>query len=751
MKKNIAIGIVVILIGCFTGAIQAHNIIKGKVMNESTNAPLPGASVNVKQTTEGTTTDEWGNFSMDTDYDSGVLIVSYIGFKTEEIPFTSHTEFLVINLKPDVVDLATIWISASKISPMLSIAQVDVNTRLVNTSQDVLRIVPGLFIAQHAGGGKSEQIFIRGFDADHGTDLNVSVDGLPVNMVSQAHGQGYADLHWLIPELIREVDFGKGPYYANRGDFTAGGYVEFKTLSILEKNLIKLEAGQYNTFRTVGLFNLLSTHARESGKNAYVGFEYFLTDGPFESPQNFNRINLFTKYNHVVDQHNMFNFTFSLFNSNWGQSGQIPQNSVDAGDMSRWGSVDPSEGGNTQRYNFSVKSTHILPNDGVFNNLVYYTRYQFDLYSNFTFYLNDSIYGDQIRQSEQRNLYGYKGSLIKSYSFNKNNKLETQLGGGFRNDEILNSQLLNTKERYTIIDTSNFGNIYQNNVNLFGQATWVKNKWMLNVGLRFDVFKFEYVDKTRAEFQPQVTYQNILSPKLNVAYNFSNRFQIFAKLGKGFHSNDARVVCTNDSLHTLPAAYGTDMGINWKPTRRIIINSALWYLFMQEELVWSGDEGTWEPSGRSQRLGVDLSVRWQIANWLFFDGDINISRARFIDEPKGENYIPLAPEFTSTGGFTFVHPSGWNAAIRYRFMDHRPADESNNVEALGFAVVDLKLNYNFTKWALGISIENLFDSNWNEAQFAGDYRVSQFSEPEYGLTFTPGTPFFLKLQIAYLF
>jgi outer membrane receptor for Fe3+-dicitrate len=751
MDKYVVIVAIILFLGCVTESTQAHNMIKGKVLNESSNSPLPGATILLKGSVEGTTTDEWGNFSIDTDYEAGILVVSYIGFKTQEVQFTSHTEFLVINLIPDIVDLATIWISASKITPMVSIAQVDVNTRTVNTSQDVLRIVPGLFIAQHAGGGKSEQIFIRGFDADHGTDLDVTVDGLPVNMVSQAHGQGYADLHWLIPELIREVDFGKGPYYANKGDFTTGGYIEFKTLNILEQNMIKLEGGQFNTFRTVGLFNLLGKQARKNGKNAFVGVEYFLTDGPFEAPQNFNRTNLFAKYNQIVDQHNMFNITFSLFNSNWDQSGQVPQNSVDAGDISRWGSLDPSEGGNTQRYNFSVKSTHILPNDGVFNNLLYYTRYQFDLYSNFTFYLNDSVNGDQIRQSEQRNLYGYKGSYVKSYSFNKNNTLETQLGGGFRYDEILNSQLLHTKQRYTIIDTSNFGNIYQNNLNFYGQATWVKNKWMLNVGLRFDVFKFEYVDKTKTEFHPQVTYQNILSPKLNAAYNFSNRFQLFAKLGKGFHSNDARVVCTNDSLSTLPAAYGADLGLNWKPTPHLIIHSSLWYLYLQEELVWSGDAGTWEPSGRTERLGIDLSARWQIVDWLFFDGDINLCRARFIDAPAGENYVPLAPEFTSTGGLTFVHPSGWNAAMRYRFISNRPADESNEVVALGYTVVDLKMNYSFKKWTLGISIENLFNSNWNEAQFAGDYRITEFSEPDYGLTFTPGTPLFFKFNVLYLF
>lgn len=581
--------------------------------------------------------------------------------------------------------------------------------------------------------------------------MKVTVDGLPVNMVSQAHGQGYADLHFLIPELIREVDFGKGPYYADKGDFATAGYVEFKTISILEQNLIKIEAGQFNTFRTVGLFNLLGDQARESGKNAYVAMEYFMTDGPFESPQNFNRLNFFAKYNQIVDQSNMFTITASLFNSKWDQSGQIPQSIVNEGYLSRWGSIDPSEGGNTQRYNFSVKSMHQMKNDGVFSNLLYYTRYNFDLYSNFTFYLNDSINGDQIRQKENRNLYGYIGRYVKSFSLAKDNTIETQFGGGFRFDEILNSQLLNTKERYIVIDTSNFGDVYETNFNLFGQATWMKKKWIVNLGLRFDAFKFEYVDKTTDVYQSEVKYQKIFSPKLNIAYNFSNRFQLYAKLGKGFHSNDAKLVARNDSLSTLPAAYGADLGLNWKPVPRIIINAAIWYMYLQEELVWSGDGGTWEPSGMTNRFGIDASIRWQILKWLFFDADINYCIARFADEPKGVNFVPLAPIITSTGGLTINHPSGWSSSLRYRYMGDRPADETNEVSALGYMVFDLKVNYTFGKWTFGITIENLINSEWNEAQFAGDYRVTITSDPEYGLTYTPGTPFFFKGSVTFQF
>jgi outer membrane receptor protein involved in Fe transport len=513
--------------------------------------------------------------------------------------------------------------------------------------------------------------------------------------------------------------------------------------------MIKLEVGQFNTLRIMGVYNLLGEKISQSGKNAFVALEYFMTDGPFDHPQNLNRINLFAKYSQLVDQNNKFSITASLYNSKWDQSGQLPKSAIDDGFVGRWGSLDPSEGGNTSRNNLSVDFMHQMKNEGIFKSLLYYTNYTFDLYSNFTFYLNDRINGDQIRQSEERNLYGYKGSYVKYYNIKDASGIKMEIGGGFRYDEILNSQLLHTKERYEILGVSNFGDIYELNTNLFGQATWRKNNWIVNFGLRLDAFKFEYIDKTKASYQPQDKYQNIVSPKINVSYNFSNSLQVYAKFGKGFHSNDARVVVQNDSILSLPAAYGADLGLNWKPIANLFINAAPWYMMLQEELVWSGDAGTWEPSGRTQRLGIDLSIRWQIMRTLFFDTDLNYSDARFMDEPEGMNYVPLAPIFTSTGGIKYIQEKGWSTALRYRYMSERPADESYSVATIPYLVFDYNLNYEYKRWVFGISVENLFNTEWNEAQFASDYRISPTAKAEYGLTYTPGIPFFFKSNLIF--
>jgi len=284
-----------------------------------------------------------------------------------------------------------------ELNTVSTISRLDLKVTPVNSSQEVLRKVPGLFIGQHAGGGKAEQIFLRGFDVDHGTDVSISVDGMPVNMVSHAHGQGYSDLHFVIPETINKIDFGKGGYYAQEGDFNTAGYVNFETKDYLKESSISASAGQFNTLRTVGLFDLLEN---TKNQNAYVALEYIATDGPFESPQNFNRLNLFGKYVMYSPENDKLTLTASHFTSRWDASGQIPQREVDNGNMTRFGAIDDTEGGETERTNFNVTFDNYISDDTKLSANAFYSHYAFELYSNFTFFLEDPVNGDQIKQKE---------------------------------------------------------------------------------------------------------------------------------------------------------------------------------------------------------------------------------------------------------------------------------------------------------------------------------------------------------------
>jgi len=399
-------------------------------------------------------TNEKGQFTIDKTSDNDVLNITALGFK-KKTQIVNGTEITIVLISTSI-SIEEIVIS-KKNNAISQIMKLDLQNSPVNSSQEILRKVPGLFIGQHAGGGKAEQIFLRGFDIDHGTDIALSVDGMPVNMVSHAHGQGYADLHFVIPETLDKIDFGKGSYYASKGDFATAGYVAFKTKEKIEKSSISLEVGKFNTIRTLGMFNLLPKNNKQS---AFIASEYITFDGPYVSSQNFRRLNLFGKFTNISEGNSKFSVTASQFSSEWTASGQIPQRLVDAGIISRFGSVDDTEGGKTSRSNLNVEYYKPITENLSFKGNTFYNNYQFELYSNFTFYLENPIDGDQIKQKENRTIYGFNGELNKKID---NSKSNYQVGFGLRADETKDSELSNTKNRTTTINQIKLGNINQKN------------------------------------------------------------------------------------------------------------------------------------------------------------------------------------------------------------------------------------------------------------------------------------------------
>ena len=309
---------------------------------------LPVAEVSVINLSNGkhTHSNDKGFFIMDQLEPGDTVQTWHLSYETAIVIYDPGQAEINLELEPKSISLDEIIVSPSS-NGLNLISNLDIKTSPINSSQDLLKQVPGLFISQHAGGGKAEQIFLRGFDIDHGTDVNITVDGMPVNMASHAHGQGYTDLHFLIPETVDEIDFGKGPYYSDQGNFNTAGYVKFGTKKRLDDSEIKTELGMFNTRRLLGMFKLMN----DDSKSAYLASEYILTDGPFESPQNFSRINLFGKFNGQVSDTENVGFTASYFTSSWDASGQIPVRAVEDGSITRFGAIDDTEGGNTSRTN----------------------------------------------------------------------------------------------------------------------------------------------------------------------------------------------------------------------------------------------------------------------------------------------------------------------------------------------------------------------------------------------------------------
>ena len=565
----------------FTAGASIAQEIRGVVINTN-NQPIAQALIYSAGDQHHTHSDLLGKFTLNKVGIGDTIIASFLGFESySKIITASDLEFpLEIKLEEKYFELEQVNITNS-LKSISKVASIDLLTRPVKSSQEILTRVPGLFIAQHAGGGKAEQIFLRGFDIDHGTDIGIQVDGIPVNMVSHAHGQGYADLHFVIPETIENIDFSKGPYEAKAGNFSTAGHIDFRLKEQLDNSMFSIEAGAFNSRRILTMLDLMQDADDQS---MYFAGEYQESDGPFESPQNFRRINLLGKYHRSFKDNSRLNVTLSRFSSNWDASGQIPNRLVANGQISRFGAVDDTEGGTTSRTNILLDHTKTIDNQSFIKTKGFYSLYDFTLFSNFTFFLENPGLGDQIRQKEKRSTIGLESVLYKSHSHASSNQ-ELQIGLGFRYDDIKGSELSNTLQRTDILNRISFGDIDETNIYGFINWEYNKDRWLVNVGTRLDYFDFQYKDHLLPQYE--VNSRNILrlSPKINFLYNPNRDLQLFMKSGIGFHSNDTRVIINREAEEILPAAYGLDLGSIWKPFKNLWISSTHWYLYLEQEFV----------------------------------------------------------------------------------------------------------------------------------------------------------------------
>lgn len=735
----------------FTAIIYGHEI-NGTVKAKTNGNPLEGVEVYNQTSGASTTTDTAGYYQL-TDISVGDVIYFYsLGYKTKQITINKSQldGTLNISLAKAPISLDQIVLT-SKINPISNLVKIDIKNSPVKSSQEILRKVPGLIIGQHAGGGKAEQIFLRGFDIDHGTDIALDVDGLPINMVSHAHGQGYADMHFIIPETIENIDFGKGLYYADKGNFNTAGYVSLKTKDAIEENLFSVEAGQFSTVRALAMFKVLGD--AKGNSSAYIGSELLLTDGVFESPQDFNRINVLGKYNYNNFRDEEFTMSISHFQSKWNASGQIPVRAVESGLITEFGAIDDTEGGSTSRTNFLINHTKKLDEHQQLVSKAYVSKYDFELYSNFTFFLEDPVNGDQIRQKESRTIIGAETAYQHTFDLdNEKSRLRFNAGIGFRYDDNNDVELSKTRNRTETLERIAFGDIDEVNMYSFAHLTYKKGDWMFNPGIRLDYFEFDYVNFLSPAFDSKSENDVIVSPKLNIIYTPSSSFQLFAKAGFGFHSNDSRVVNAGTGEDTLPSAFGVDFGTVVRPTKGLILNAALWSLALQQEFVYVGDAGVVEPSGKSSRYGVEFGARYQVNEWLYANTDLNYTIARSVDEADGEDFIPLAPKLTSVGGLSVQNLGKLSGGINYRYIGDRPGNEDNSIVAEGYFVTDFNFNYALAKnWNLGLIVENLFDISWKETQFATETRLRNEANSVEEITFTPGTPFNARLKLSVTF
>ncbi len=311
--------------------------------------------------------------------------------------------------------------------------------------------------------------------------------------------------------------------------------------------------------------------------------------------------------------------------------------------------------------------------------------------------------------------------------------------------------MANAVERQFLGDIKK-GDITESNTFGFVQQQFSFGKWLIDAGVRLDYLHFNYFDKLNTQQLPSQG-KAIVSPKLNIQYTLNSAVQAYIKAGKGFHSNDTRVVVANKGQQILPAAYGGDIGLILKPTKNLLVNIAAWYLYLDQEFVYVGDDGNIEPSGKTRREGIDVIARYQFNSHLFANANINFTKPRAIGELKGQDYIPLAPTATSTGGLFYKNKDGFNGSLSYRYIKNRPANEDNSIVAKGYFLMDAAINYTKPKYEIGLAMENIFNVKWNEAQFATESRLKNepIGSSVTELNFTPGTPFFMRVKLAVFF
>ncbi|WP_437690485.1 TonB-dependent receptor [Sorangium sp. So ce176] len=624
---------------------------------------------------------------------------------------------------------------------------------------DIVEAVPGLFAVQHAGGGKANQYFLRGFDADHGTDVAFFVDGVPVNMVSHGHGHGFTDLYFVIPELVTGLDGAKGPYSASIGDFGTAGAVNLRFAEKLDESHAQLSVGQYGIRR--GL--VIASPELGDAWRAVAAAEVYRNDGPFLNPERLKRFNVYLRATHDLSPTGKIQMTWMSYGSTWYGSGQIPARAVcgegeqghpgppppasDPPCIDHFGSVDPTEGGATERHMASLAYTTAW-RDADLSAMAYLVRYRFTLYSNFTFFSEDPVHGDQIEQNDDRVVGGADLRLRRSFEY-RGAKLTTSLGAQIRADAIDKS--LHHDEARERLEERGRAHVDEGQIGVYVEEDARIRRWLrLVAGLRGQWIDVSVDDRredlgTTGSRSSGFRGQMQLFPKLTAIVSPVDGLDLFAHYGRGFHSNDAQGVVLGEGGATLiTPATGYELGARATPLRGLTLSAAGFLLDLDSELVWSGDAGVTEPSAQTRRYGLEIGARYRLGSWLFADADATFTRARFRANAGNGSAVALAPTRTLTAGVgvrpTFGALTPF-AALRVKSIGARPATEDESLTAEGFTSIDANAGLRWKDVEVAVDVQNLLDATWREVQFASASRLPHEPAAVTGIHYSPGWPF----------
>jgi len=609
----------------------------------------------------------------------------------------------------------------------------EIQQRALLRTGEVLESVPGLVATQHSGSGKANQYFLRGFNLDHGTDFATSVDGMPVNMRSHGHGQGYTDLNFIIPELVEEVVYRKGSYYADVGDFSGAGAARIVSRDHSIENALNLGAGEYGFGRA-----LLTGSVENLMDGALIyGLEHQIYEGPWDSiDEDVGKTNLWLKQIWEGNDDRVA-VSFMLYDNEWNSADQIPARAVSSGLISQFGSIDPTVGGNSSRYSLAVNWQRNLGFSQLSSNF-FVIDYDMELYSNFSYFIGPQ--GDQFQQVDERRIYGGDFSLPISGQWGALQVTNT-LGGELRIDAIDQVGLRATAQRQ-FLGEIRLDAVDESSASLYWQSEQQWSDRLRTVfGLRYDAFNFDVNalaagDPTTLAANSGTADDDIFTASFSLMYAVNDNNELYASIGEGFHSNDARGTTIRlDPVEGIPVmsvdplvpTLGSELGWRLFLTDQINATLALWQMDIDSELLFVGDAGNTEDTGvGSERQGIELTTYYQLNDVVGLDFEYSWTDAKFQTAVDGSTAIPGALDNVVSAGIHIQPNEQFFAHLRLRSFDDFPLD--GGVQADGSTLLNLRLGFEFNdNLSVALDMLNLTDSDDHDIEYF--YESQLLSEP----------------------
>jgi outer membrane receptor protein involved in Fe transport len=598
-----------------------------------------------------------------------------------------------------------------------AVAGADIDVRPLLRPAELLEATPGLIATQHSGGGKANQWFLRGFNLDHGTDFSVTIDDMPMNFRTHGHGQGYLDVNGLIPETVSRIEYRKGPYRADAGDFSFVGSSAIITHDRMEPFAIA-EAGQHDYYRFVAG----GSAAVGAGDLLIVGQAKFY-NGPWDLPEDFDGYSGLVKYSMPLGS-GQLSASVNLFHASWAPTEQIPERAIGTLVEDAYGTLDPTLRGSTRReiltLNYESDAWRITG---------WAQHYDWSLLSNFTFFLEDPVNGDQLRQYEER--WSWGGRIERNVTLN--DRLSFRAGIELREDSLdpvgLDQTIAGAKE-FTV----GAFDVKETSVGLYGEAIWKPIDGLMVIGgLRGDWYRFRTEAVEGVSAWSGTEKDHIVSPKIGLNYEITDGVALYANWGEGFHSNDARGA-TNPDDPAPGLVEGTMKELGFRLERGgLVLTGVYWWSSIDSELIYVGDAGAVEPSNPGRRRGYELTAFWKPDRRLAVDAVWTGSRARYADLPDGENFVPGALESAGELGLSAIFPDV-NGAIRFRYLGPHALIEDDSVRGDDTFLVNLRAAWtprSLKGWEIYGELLNALDSDDHDIDYF--YATRLPGEPPEGI------------------